>query len=110
MDKLTSMSNQTLEPTTMNTTCTQYTATAPTLPQARHIFATWLGLASTWWTRRNTQHPVQKTDNELTALDGLTPETLKDIGAPEWVQARAQRAQDRARQGGLFERESLHWR
>jgi hypothetical protein len=50
------------------------------------------------------------TDNELTALDGLTAETLKDIGAPEWMQARAIRAHERARHGGLFERDSLHWR
>lgn len=93
----------------MNTTCTQYTATAPAPPQARHIFSRWIGLARAWWTRRNTQRPAQKTENELTALDGLTAETLKDIGAPEWMQARAQRAQERARQGGLFERDSLHW-
>lgn len=94
----------------MNTTCSQYTDTARTLPPARDIFGTWLGLARAWWTRRSAQHQPQKTENELTALDGLTAETLKDIGAPEWMQARAQRAQERARQGGLFEQDSLHWR
>jgi hypothetical protein len=46
----------------------------------------------------------------LTALDGLTPETLKDIGAPEWIQARALRAEESARQRRLFERNSLNWR
>lgn len=94
----------------MNTTCTPYPATAPTQLPARHIFSTWMGLARAWWIGRKTSPPPQNTDNNLTALDGLTPEILKDIGAPEWVQARAQRAQERARQGGVFERDSLHWR
>lgn len=94
----------------MNTTCSQYTATPHTPPPARHIFSTWLGLARAWWTRLSSQHQHQKTENKLTELDGLTAETLKDIGAPEWVQARAQRAEERARQGGLFEQDSLHWR
>jgi hypothetical protein len=53
---------------------------------------------------------ARRTACELTALDGLTAETLKDIGAPEWIYERALRAQKRARQGGLFERDSLHWR
>ena len=50
------------------------------------------------------------TQADLTALDGLTAETLKDIGAPEWMYERAQRAQERAYQGGLFEQDTLHWR
>lgn len=94
----------------MNTTCSQYTATAYPPPQARHIISRWIGTARARWTRWNTQRQRQKAEDELTALDGLAAETLKDIGAPEWMQARAQRAQERARQGGLFERESLHWR
>lgn len=49
-------------------------------------------------------------EHQLNALDGLSAETLKDIGAPEWLQAQAYRSQERARQGGLFERDSLHWR
>jgi len=32
------------------------------------------------------------TDDQLTALDGLSAETLKDIGAPEWMQERARPA------------------
>ena len=44
------------------------------------------------------------------SLDGLSAEMLKDIGAPEWLQAQAYHAHARARQGGLFERESLYWR
>jgi hypothetical protein len=84
--------------------------TAYTSPQERHILSQWIGTARVWWTRRNPQRQLQKTKDELTALDGLTPETLKDIAAPEWLQDRAQRAQERARQGGLFERDSIHWR
>ncbi|MBT3069032.1 hypothetical protein [Rhodoferax sp. U11-2br] len=49
-------------------------------------------------------------ERQLASLDGLSAETLKDIGAPEWLQAQAYRAHARARQGGLFERESLYWR
>ena len=44
------------------------------------------------------------------SLDGLSAETLKDIGAPEWLQAQAYHAHARTRHGGLFERESLYWR
>jgi hypothetical protein len=50
------------------------------------------------------------TQEDLTALDGLTAETLKDIGAPEWLQEQVHRAKERAHQGGMFERDSLHWR
>ena len=94
----------------MNTTCSQYTATACAAPQPHHTISTWIGLARAWWTRGSTQRQPRKIENELTVLDGLTAETLKDIGAPEWMQDRALRAQERARQGGLFERDSLHWR
>lgn len=94
----------------MNTTCSQYTATAHAPTQARHLISRWIGTTRAWWTRGNTQRQLWKTEDELSALDGLTAETLKDIGVPEWMQARAQRVQERARQAGLFERESLHWR
>lgn len=63
-----------------------------------------------WWARWLMPRQPQRTQSDLTALDGLTAETLKDIGAPEWMHERALRAQERARQGGLLERESLHWR
>ena len=49
-------------------------------------------------------------EGDWTALDGLSAATLKDIGAPEWMQERAQRSANRAHQGGLFERDSIHWR
>lgn len=55
-------------------------------------------------------HRPKITEAELTALDGLSAETLKDIGAPEWLQDQAYRAKERAHQGGVFERDSLHWR
>jgi hypothetical protein len=53
---------------------------------------------------------TKMTEEDLTALDGLSAATLKDIGAPEWLQDRAHRAKERAHQGGVFERDSLHWR
>jgi len=49
-------------------------------------------------------------EHKLNTLDGLSAEALKDIGAPEWLQAQAYRSHERAHQGGLFERDSLHWR
>jgi hypothetical protein len=70
----------------------------------------WAGTARAWWARWRTSRRNRLTEDDLTALDGLTPETLKDIGAPEWIQARALRAQESARQRRLFERNSLHWR
>ena len=94
----------------MNTICSQYTATVCAAPQPRHAISAWIGMARAWWTRGSTQRQAQQAENELTLLDGLTAETLKDIGAPEWMQDRALRAQERARQGGLFERDSLNWR
>ena len=33
-------------------------------------------------------------ERELAALEGLSPATLRDIGAPEWLQDRAARARD----------------
>ena len=49
-------------------------------------------------------------ERPLASLDGLSAQTLQDIGAPEWLQAQAYDSRERARQGGLFERDSLHWR
>lgn len=66
--------------------------------------------ARAWRARGKAAQQPLRTKYDLPVLDGLTAKTLKDIGAPEWVQARAQRAQDLARQRGLFERASLHWR
>lgn len=109
MDKLTSIFHHTPE-TTMNTACSPC-ITSPLPPSPTRRFAnTWLASARARWSRWTASRQPQRAESELTALDGLTPETLKDIGAPEWVQARALRAQERARQGSLFERESLHWR
>jgi hypothetical protein len=53
---------------------------------------------------------ARRTACELTALDGLSAHSLKDIGAPEWMVERAWHIETRARQGGLFERDSIHWR
>lgn len=94
----------------MNTACCTCTLApiAPTTTQ-RAVGAR-ADTAGTWWARWLPPRQPQRTQSEITALDGLTAETLKDIGAPEWMHERALRAQERARQGGLFERESLYWR
>jgi len=109
IDMLTSMFIQPLE-TGMNTTCNPCTTAPPAPVVTLRTVSAWLNTARTAWARWLATRQPPPTDDDLTALDGLTAETLKDIGAPEWLQARAQRAQDRARQGGLFERESLLWR
>jgi hypothetical protein len=94
----------------MNTACSPCT-TRPLTPLAMpSAISTWFATACAWLVGHKTQNHAQRTDRELTALDGLTAETLKDIGAPEWLYERAQRTQERARQGGLFERNSMHWR
>jgi hypothetical protein len=91
----------------MNTVCTTCT-TRPVAPLSiTRVIGTWTAAARAWWTGHTRS---RKTESELSALDGLSAETLKDIGAPEWLQDRAYRAQERAHQGGLFERDSLHWR
>ncbi|HEY8906782.1 MAG TPA: hypothetical protein VIM63_12160 [Rhodoferax sp.] len=86
-------------------------ATRPLTPLAMpSAIRTWTAAARAWWARGKTPNQAQQTESQLTALDGLTAETLKDIGAPEWLYERAHRTQERARQGGLFERDSMHWR
>jgi len=91
----------------MNTAYSQ----CATHPLTTHrVASTWTATARAWWARWMAPHQTQQTESDLTALDGLTAKTLKDIGAPEWMHARALRTEERARQGGLFERDSLHWR
>jgi hypothetical protein len=93
----------------MNTACNPCTPPLASLAISS-VTRTWFATARAWLAGRKTQNQARRTDSELTALDGLTAETLKDIGAPEWLYERAQRTQERARQGGLFERNSMHWR
>ncbi len=94
----------------MNTAYSPCT-TRPLTPLAMpSVIRTWAATARAWWARGKTPNQARRTESQLTALDGLTAETLKDIGAPEWMYERVQRTQERARQGGLFERNSLHWR
>jgi len=91
----------------MNTVCTTCT-TRPVAPLSIiSVIGTWTVATRAWWTSRTRS---RKTESELRALDGLSAETLKDIGAPDWLQDCAYRARERAHQGGLFERDSLHWR
>jgi hypothetical protein len=95
----------------MNTACIPSTTSSFAALQAQSAVGHWMSTARAWWTRwLTTPRQTHLTPADLTALDGLTEETLKDIGAPEWMYDRAQRAQERARQGGLFDRNSLHWR
>lgn len=95
----------------MNTTCSSYATPSLTAPLlTRRVVSIFAATAGAWWARWMAPRPAAKTEAELTALDGLSAYTLKDIGAPEWVHDRARRAHERARQGGLFERDSLHWR
>jgi len=68
------------------------------------------GLLRRAWLSLMAPRHTRLSESQLTALDGLNAETLKDIGAPEWLQAQAYRSHERAHQGGLFERDSLHWR
>ena len=109
MDKLTSILNHTQE-STMNTSCSSYATPSLTTPLTRRVASNWATAARAWWTRWMAPRHAQKTEAELTALDGLSADTLKDIGAPEWMYERAQRAQERTRHGGLFERDTIHWR
>lgn len=95
----------------MNTTCSSYATPSLTAPLlTRRVVSIVAATAGAWWAHWTAPRPAAKTEAELTALDGLSAYTLKDIGAPEWVQERVLRAQERARHGGLFERDSLHWR
>ncbi|MDR3368344.1 hypothetical protein [Rhodoferax sp.] len=94
----------------MNTACSPSTI-SPLVPlNTQRAVDTWVLAVRAWWTRRMAPRKAHLTQADLTALDGLTEETLKDIGAPEWMYERAHRAQERAWQGGLFERDSIHWR
>jgi hypothetical protein len=94
----------------MDTTCSQcITSPMPLLTTPRALSA-WAATTRAWWKRLTQPRQTQRTESELRALDGLTAETLKDIGVPEWVLERSLRSQEHARQGGLFERDSLHWR
>ncbi|MDD2924486.1 hypothetical protein [Rhodoferax sp.] len=92
----------------MNTACCVAPASAPLA--AAHALPTWVATTRAWWKRWMASHQARRSACELTALDGLSPHSLKDIGAPEWVVESAQRAQERAHHGGLFERDTSHWR
>lgn len=94
----------------MNTPCSSHATPSLTAPFTGRVASLWAATAGAWWARWMAPRQAHRSEGELTALDGLSAETLKDIGAPEWVQDRALRAQERARHRGLFERDSLHWR
>jgi hypothetical protein len=109
MDKLTNIFKHTQE-ITMDTTCSQCITRPMPLLNTPRAASAWAATARAWWTGLTTPRQTHRTESELRALDGLTAETLKDIGAPEWVLERSLSSQERARQGGLFERDSLRWR
>jgi hypothetical protein len=91
----------------MNTVCNTCTTHPFASLSITSVIGTWKAAARAWWTGHTRS---RKNESELRALDGLSADTLKDIGAPEWLQDQAYRARERAHQGGLFERDSLHWR
>jgi hypothetical protein len=109
IDKLTNIVNQSQE-STMNTACSPC-ATSPATPLTTpRAVSNWTATARAWWTRWKAARQARRAICELSTLDGLNAEILKDIGAPEWMYERALRIETRARQGGLFERDSMHWR
>lgn len=94
----------------MNTTCCPSTTTPMAPVKARPLIGTWVKVARDFWSRLMPARQRPMSEHDLTALDGLSAETLKDIGAPEWMLERAQRSENRAHQEGLFERDSINWR
>ncbi len=94
----------------MNTACCPCTTSPLTPLTAPSVIRTWVATARARWVNWRASRQARRTACEVTALDGLGADTLKDIGAPEWLYARALRIEERARQGGLFERDAMHWR
>lgn len=93
----------------MNTACSTCTTTTTPFTTQRAV-NTWTATARAWWARWKAARQARRAIRELSTLDGLSAEILKDIGAPEWMYERAHRAENRARQGGLFEQNPMHWR
>lgn len=108
-DKLTRTFTQTLE-ILMNTIAQPCANSALPQRQTTSITARWVAAVRRFWAAWRAPRPSRHDDSQLNSLDGLSAEALKDIGAPEWLQARAYHASQRARQGGLLERDPLHWR
>lgn len=94
----------------MNTVC-QPCACVPSPPHEQGTTINrWGSVVRRFWATLKAVRRPPPHEQQQASLDGLSAETLKDIGAPEWLQARAYRSHERAHQGGLFERDSLHWR
>ncbi len=94
----------------MNTTCISYATPSLRVPLIRHVVDIGAATTGAWWARWMAVRQARRAISELDTLDGLNVHTLKDLGAPEWMVERTHRTQERARQGGLFERDTLHWR
>jgi hypothetical protein len=95
---------------TMNNAGSLCTSPLPDQAEFQTVIRTAMNATLKFLGRLKAVRQAKMTEEDLTALDGLSAETLRDIGAPEWLQDRAHRAKERAHQGGLFERDSLHWR
>jgi hypothetical protein len=78
--------------------------------EVRPLIRVWSDAARDFFGRLMPPRQPRMSERDLTALDGLSAETLKDIGAPEWMQEGARRSANRAQQGGLFERDTINWR
>jgi len=95
----------------MNTVCQSCVCVPlPQREQATTIPPRWASIVGGLWASLMPTRRTRLSESQLTALDGLSANMLKDIGAPEWLQEQTQRQHDRARQGGLMERDTLHWR
>ena len=103
------MFNQPLE-LTMNNAGSLCANTTLDQVEVRLVTRTWVNAVCSLFSHLTRARQPRMTACDLTALDGLSAASLKDIGAPEWVHERAQRSANRAHQGGLFERDSLYWR
>ena len=67
--------------------------TAPCLPTPVPLYRPWLrrmldDLRARWHSRRTLAAPVEPTAADYQSLAGLSEDTLRDIGAPDWLHER----------------------
>ena len=77
------------------------TPNTQTMSAVRRLWACLMATRRTRCTRRTRR--TRRGERQLMSLDGLSAQTLKDIGAPEWLQQRAS-------PGQRFARDSAFWR
>ncbi len=99
---LTSMLNQ-FEEIVMNSTCFDARLGSSAHAEPHPMIHHWVGIARGLLEHLKISHQRSLTESQLTALDGLSAETLKDIGAPDWMQ-------ERARPGRWSALDPAYWR